>query len=93
MDLRSLSPLDMDTVVASVQKTNRALTLDMARRTGGIMSEVAARLQETASDWMDGPVARVGAEDVPWPYNRDLEQEALPHAVDVLAALNRAYGI
>ena len=93
IDLRSLSPLDMDTIVASVQKTGKALMLDTARRTGGVMAEVTSRLQEAASDWMDGPIARVGAEDVPWPYNRDLEQEALPHADDVLAALNRAYGI
>ncbi|MSQ09129.1 MAG: alpha-ketoacid dehydrogenase subunit beta [Dehalococcoidia bacterium] len=93
VDLRSLSPLDMDTIVASVHKTNRALTLDMARRTGGIMAEVAARLQEAASDWLDGPVARVGAEDVPWPYNRELEQEALPRVEDVLASLKKSYGI
>lgn len=93
MDLRSLNPLDIDAIVASVRKTNRALLLDTARRTGGAMAEVAARLQEAASEWLDGPVVRVGAEDVPWPYNRDLEQEALPRAEDVVDALTAAYGI
>ncbi len=93
IDLRSLSPLDIETLVVSVQKTNRALTLDTARRTGGVMAEVAARIQEAASDWLDGPVVRVGAEDVPWPYNRDLELEALPQVHDILDALQKAYGI
>ncbi len=93
MDLRSLNPLDIDAIVASVRKTNRALLLDTARKTGGAMAEVAARLQEAASEWLDGPVVRVGAEDVPWPYNRDLEQEALPRAEDVVDALKTAYGI
>ncbi len=93
VDLRSLSPLDMDTVADSARKTGRALTLDTARRTGGIMAEVSARLQEMASDWLDGPVVRVGAEDVPWPYNRELEQQSLPNAADVLAALKSGFGI
>lgn len=93
IDLRSLNPLDMDALTESVQKTGRVLALDTARRTGGIMAEVSARLQELASDWLDGPVARVGAEDVPWPYNRDLEQEALPQVEDVLSTLKKVYGI
>jgi pyruvate dehydrogenase E1 component beta subunit len=93
IDLRSLNPLDMDTIVASVQKTNRALALDTARRTGGMMAEVCARLQEQASDWLDGPVVRVGAEDVPWPYNRELEQEVLPQVADVLEGLRTGYGM
>ena len=93
IDLRSLSPLDMETVVASVQKTNRALVLDTARKIGGVMAEVAASLQEAASEWLDGPVVRIGAEDVPWPYNRDLEQESMPQVSDVLGALESAYGI
>jgi pyruvate dehydrogenase E1 component beta subunit len=93
IDLRSLNPLDVDTLTASVKKTNRVLALDTARRTGGVMAEVVTRIQESASDWLDGPIARVGAEDVPWPYNRDLEQEALPRPSDVLSALKTAYGI
>ncbi len=93
IDLRSLSPLDLDTIVASVQKTNRVVVVDTARRTGGIMAEVAADLQQRAGEWLDGPVVRVGSKDVPWPYARDLEQEVLVDADDVLAAIAEGYGL
>jgi len=93
IDLRSLSPIDMDAVVQSVQKTNRVVVVDTARRVGGIMAEVAADLQQKASEWLDGPVMRVGSADVPWPYNRGLEQEVLTDADDVLAAVTEGYGI
>jgi pyruvate dehydrogenase E1 component beta subunit len=93
IDLRSLSPLDMDAVVQSVQKTNRVVVVDTARRVGGIMAEVAADLQQKASEWLDGPVMRVGSTDVPWPYNRGLEQEVLTDANDVIAAVTEGYGI
>ena len=89
IDLRSLSPIDYDTLVASVQKTGRAVMLDTARRTGGIMSEVVSEVQERAMDWLDGPVMRVGSKDVPWPYNRGLEQDILPTADDVVAAARK----
>jgi len=93
IDLRSLSPIDMDAVVQSVRKTNRVVVVDTARRVGGIMAEVAADLQQKASEWLDGPVMRVGSADVPWPYNRGLEQEVLTDADDVLAAVTEGYGI
>lgn len=93
IDLRSLNPIDMDVVVLSVQKTNRVVVVDTARRVGGIMAEVAADLQQKASEWLDGPVMRVGSADVPWPYNRGLEQEVLTDAKDVLAAVSEGYGI
>ncbi len=93
IDLRSLSPLDLDTIVASVQKTNRVVVVDTARRTGGIMAEVAADLQQWTGEWLDGPVVRVGSKDVPWPYSRDLEQEVLVDADDVLAAIAEGYGL
>jgi pyruvate dehydrogenase E1 component beta subunit len=93
IDLRSLSPIDMDAVVQSVQKTNRVVVVDTARRVGGIMAEVTADLQQKASEWLDGPVMRVGSADVPWPYNRGLEQEVLTDADDVLAAVTEGYGI
>ncbi len=93
IDLRSLNPLDMDMIVHSVQKTNRVVVVDTARRVGGIMAEVAADLQQKASEWLDGPVMRVGSADVPWPYNRGLEQEVLTNADDVLAAVVEGFGI
>ncbi len=86
IDLRSLSPIDYDTLVASVQKTGRVVMLDTARRTGGMMSEIVSEVQERAMDWLDGPVMRVGSKDVPWPYNRVLEQDILPTADDVVEA-------
>ncbi len=93
IDLRSLNPLDLDTIVNSVQKTNRVVVVDTARRTGGIMAEVAAELQQRASEWLDGPVMRIGSIDVPWPYSRGLEQEVLTGADDVLAAVAEGYGL
>ena len=89
VDLRSLSPVDYPTVVASVQKTGRAVMLDTARRNGGAMAEIVSEVQERAMDWLDGPIMRVGAKDVPWPYNRDLEQDILPDVDDVVAAVRR----
>ena len=93
IDLRSLHPVDMGTLLTSVEKTNRILLLDTARRKGGVMAEIAADLQEQALEWLDGPAVRVGAEDVPWPYNRNLEQEVYPQPDDVLNALNKHYGL
>jgi pyruvate dehydrogenase E1 component beta subunit len=93
IDLRTLNPIDMGTLLTSVEKTNRVLALDTSRRKGGIMAEVAADLQEKAVEWLDGPVVRIGAEDVPWPYNRGLEQESFPQVEDVLAGLAKGYGI
>jgi pyruvate dehydrogenase E1 component beta subunit len=93
IDLRSLNPVDMQTIVSSVQKTNRAVVVDNARRRGGIMAEVAADLQEQASEWLDGPVMRVGSVNVPWPYNRGLEREVLVDTDDVLNAVTEGYGL
>ena len=56
------------------------------------MAEIAAEIQERASEWLDGPVVRVGAEDVPWPYSRSLEQESYPQPADVMAALDKHFG-
>jgi pyruvate dehydrogenase E1 component beta subunit len=93
IDLRSLNPVDMGTLLTSVEKTNRVLLLDTARRRGGVMAEIASDLQEQAMEWLDGPAVRVGAEDVPWPYNRGLEQESYPQPEDVVEALSKHYGL
>jgi len=93
IDLRSLRPLDMDAVVESVQKTNRMLVYDESWRTGGFMAEVAAEVQERAVDYLDGPVVRVGGEDVPAPYSRVLERSSVPDASAIVRALEAAYGL
>ena len=87
VDMRSLHPIDFDTITASAKKTGKVLALDTARKTGGIMAEVVAELQQRAIDWLDAPVVRIGSKDVPWPYSRGLEQHALPDAGQVVEAV------
>ena len=93
IDLRSLRPLDYETVIESVKKTNRAVVVEEAWRTGGFSGELASAIQEEAFDYLDGPVARVGADDVPAPYARELEAAVLPNARRVLEAIERNFGI
>ena len=89
IDIRSLHPIDYDTIIASVQKSGRAVMLDTARRLGGIMPEIVSETQQRVIEWLDGPIMRVGAKDVPWPYNRTLEQDMLPDANDVIEATHQ----
>jgi pyruvate dehydrogenase E1 component beta subunit len=77
IDLRSLRPLDMDTIVASVKKTNRALCVEEGWATYGVTAEVAARIGNACFDHLDAPVERVGAAEVPLPYAKNLERAAL----------------
>ncbi|MEC7880531.1 MAG: pyruvate dehydrogenase complex E1 component subunit beta [Chloroflexota bacterium] len=93
IDLRSLSPMDYDTVNKSVQKTGRALLLDTSRKTGGVMAELAASVQESSGDYLDGPLLRVGSEDVPWPYNRKLEQHAMSSVPKILKQIEIGYSL
>ncbi len=90
IDLRTLVPLDMDTVVKSVQKTHRAVLAQEEWKNVGFMAEVAARIYEQAFDSMDAPIERVGGADVPMPYAKNLETAAIPTANDVVAAVKRA---
>ncbi|GMV84616.1 MAG: pyruvate dehydrogenase subunit beta [Dehalococcoidia bacterium] len=87
IDLRTLRPLDMETVVASVKKTNRCVIVEDAWKFGGFGGELASRVMERAFDWLDAPVARVACKDVPLPYNRNLEFAALPSEEDVVEAV------
>ena len=87
IDLRCLRPLDMDTVIESVKKTNRAVIVEDAWRFGGFGGELASQIMERAFDWLDAPVARVACKDVPLPYNRNLEFAALPSEEDVVEAV------
>jgi len=87
VDLRSLRPLDMGPVLESFKKTNRAVIVEEGWRSFGVGSEVAARLYEEAFDYADAPIQRVAQKEVPLPYNRNLEQMALPQVEDVIAAV------
>ena len=90
IDLRSLRPLDIETVVASVQKTNRIVSVEEGWAYAGIGSEIAAQIMEQAFDYLDAPVQRVSAKDVPLPYAANLERMALPQAADIVAAAKAA---
>jgi pyruvate dehydrogenase E1 component beta subunit len=86
VDLRVLRPLDMDTVLASVRKTRRAVIVDEGWRSGSLSAEIMARIMEQAFYDLDAPVARVCREEVPIPYARHLEEAALPQAAKIVAA-------
>jgi pyruvate dehydrogenase E1 component beta subunit len=87
VDLRSLRPLDMEPVLESFKKTNRAVVVEEGWKSFGVGSEIASRIYEEAFDYVDAPVKRVAQDEVPLPYNRTLEQEALPQVSDVIAAV------
>lgn len=87
VDLRTLRPLDMEPVLESFMKTNRAVVVEEGWRSYGVGSEVAARIYEQAFDYVDAPIGRVAQKEVPLPYNRDLEQLALPQVEDVIHAV------
>ena len=93
IDLRTLRPLDMDTVYQSVRKTNRVAVVEEAWRTGGFAAEVAAQIQEACFDDLDGPVARVAGEDVPQPYAVNLERAAIPSPQKVVDTLAEVVGV
>jgi pyruvate dehydrogenase E1 component beta subunit len=86
IDLRTLRPMDTATLVESVKKTGRAVTVEEGWKQSGIGAEVAARLMEEAFDYLDAPVARVSGKDVPMPYAANLEKLALPSVADVVEA-------
>ena len=92
VDLRSLQPLDIDTVVRSVRKTHRAVVVHEAVRFGGLGGEIAAQIQEIAFDDLDAPVARVGAPFSPVPFSSVLEQAYLPNADKIVAETRSLLG-
>ena len=87
VDLLSLRPLDMEPVLESFKKTNRAVIVEEGWRSFGVGSEVAARIYEEAFDYADAPIKRVAQKEVPLPYNRTLEQMALPQVDDIVKAV------
>jgi pyruvate/2-oxoglutarate/acetoin dehydrogenase E1 component len=86
LDLRTLLPMDDAAIVATVQKTNRVLIVHEDTRTGGVAGEITARINELGFEWLDAPVKRVCAHDVPLPYAPTLEDFVLPQVDDIVAA-------
>ncbi|MGB7095995.1 MAG: alpha-ketoacid dehydrogenase subunit beta [Anaerolineales bacterium] len=87
IDLRCLRPLDMEPVLESFKKTNRAVVVEEGWRSFGVGAEVASRIYEQAFDYVDAPIQRVAQKEVPLPYNRNLEQMALPQVEDIIQAV------
>jgi pyruvate dehydrogenase E1 component beta subunit len=86
IDPRTLRPLDLDTILASVKKTNRLVIVEEGWPHGGVGANIAALVAEQAFDHLDAPVQRVTGADVPMPYSKRLEQSAIPHAEHVVSA-------
>ena len=86
IDLRTLRPMDTETIIASVKKTGRAVTVEEGWQQNGVGAEIAARIMEHAFDYLDAPVMRVSGKDVPMPYAANLEKLALPSVAEVVEA-------
>jgi len=92
VDPRTVKPLDMALIAESVRKTSRVVVVNEGHRTGGLASEITARVQEECFDYLDAPILRVAAEDVPIPYNETLELECIPSSEDVYRACKTLMG-
>jgi pyruvate dehydrogenase E1 component beta subunit len=86
IDLRTLKPIDSGTIVESVKKTGRIVTVEEGWKQSGVGAEIAARVMEEAFDYLDAPIARVTGKDVPMPYAANLEKLALPSVAEVVEA-------
>ena len=87
VDLRTLRPLDSETVIGSVKKTHRAVVVEEATGFGGFAGEISSQIQEAAFDYLDNPVRRVASAETPMPYSMPLEQLAIPNANSIAAAV------
>ena len=90
IDLRTLKPMDSDTIVKSVKKTGRLVTVEEGWKQSGVGSEIAARISEKAFDYLDAPVTRVCGKDVPMPYAANLEKLALPSIAEIVETVKAA---
>ena len=86
IDLRSLNPLDIATIVASVKKTNRVIIVEEDWKTGGVGAEISSQIYEHAFTALDAPVVRVAGVDTPMPYAKNLERAAIPQPDDIIQA-------
>ena len=89
LDLRTLLPMDDEAIIATVKKTNRVLIVHEDTRTGGVAGEIAARINENAFEWLDAPILRVTAADVPLPYSPPLEDYVLPQVADIVSVARK----
>ncbi len=89
IDPRTIKPLDMETIAASIAKTHRVVVVNEGPKTGGFSNEVSSKIMDTCFYDLDAPVLRVAAEDVPIPYNAILEAEVIPAEKDILAAVKK----
>jgi pyruvate/2-oxoglutarate/acetoin dehydrogenase E1 component len=89
LDLRTLLPMDDEAIVATVKKTNRVLIVHEDTRTGGVAGEITARINEHAFEWLDAPILRVTAADVPLPFSPPLEDYVLPQVADIVSVARR----
>ena len=89
IDLRSLAPMDDEAIANTVKKTNRVIIVHEDTRTGGVAGEITSRINEMAFEWLDAPVLRVTAADVPLPYSPPLEDYVLPQTSDIVTAIRR----
>ena len=87
LDMRTIRPLDIEAIIESVKRTNRALVVDQSWPFGGVSSEVISQIIEHAFDWLDAPPARVNTRDVPTPYAKGLEHDYLPNPERIAAAV------
>jgi len=92
LDMRTIRPLDIDSIIKSVRKTNRIVVVDQCWPFASIASEVVTQVCERCFDWLDCPPARVNTEDVPTPYAKNLEAEYLPNKRKIVAAVKRVVG-
>jgi len=87
IDLRSLNPLDVKTIIASIKKTGRAVVVEEGWKTGGVGGEIVSLIMENGFDYLDAPVRRISGQDVPMPYAKNLEKLAIPQLDDIITAV------
>ena len=88
IDLRTIKPLDIDTIIKSIKKTNRCIIVEQGWSQSGVSSEIMSIIMENAFDWLDAPVIRITGKDVPMPYAENLEKLALPSLDELINAVN-----
>ena len=91
--MRSIRPLDVETIVRSVQKTNRLITVEEGYIQSGVGAEISAQVTENAFDFLDAPVERVASSDVPMPYARNLEDYAMVHPEQIVSSVHRLLNV